>query len=183
MQKERIAVLGISIGTRRVGIAILKDNELVDWRVKTFKGQWCSYKLSAIQRWFEKVAEFYSVDAIALKIPGLIESSPGLKDLIGYCRAQFNCKGINVAVFTIGDLKAQFLPQGRNNKKALLECITEKFPEVYLASRKEKSNRNPHYISMFEAIGAAHLLCQKQLEEKTNKLLKSSARKKTIVAR
>lgn len=155
MPKEKTAVLGISIGTRKLGVGVIKDGELLDWRVTVFKGIWSNHKLSRIIRYIELYALRYQVLSIALKVPSLIDSSPGLQPLITTVIEQCSRDQINVGTYRIEDLKRYCFPDERSNKKALTQYLLDKFPEIYSAARKEKQNRNPYYTPMFEAIIAA----------------------------
>lgn len=161
MQKEKIAVLGISIGTRKVGLSIIKDGELLDWRIAMFKGTWSQAKFEKILKYIDRFAIRYQAYSIALKVPSLLDSSPGLQDLIKAIVKRFREKGIKTDIYRINDLKNHCLAGAKGNKKAIVEFIVQKFPEVYGASKKESGNRNPYYIPMFEAILASLIFLKK----------------------
>lgn len=164
MQKEKIAVLGISVGTRKLGISIMKDGELLDWKVTVFKGQWSQAKLASIVRYIDRCATKYQAQVIVLKVPSLVESSPGLQTLITEIKTYFTQKQNTVLQYRISDLKRFCFPNERSNKKAFVDYIEEKFPEVHCAIKKEKRNRNPYYTPMFEAIIASQVYYSKNSE-------------------
>jgi len=80
-------VLGISPGTRLTGLALLRDGELTDWRVKTFKGPWSESKLRDIVFALKTYIDDTGVSVVALKKPDVFRTSNGLERLISELKA------------------------------------------------------------------------------------------------
>jgi hypothetical protein len=165
MHNEKMNVLGISMGTRRIGVAIVSDVELVEWHVKVFRGQWGATKLHMIKKHLEKLAVFYGVQVVAMKLPSQVRSSLGLRQLTRKLRQLCERNSITIKEYTLAHLKDYCFPGTKRNKSALIEHVATRYPEVYAAGRREWRNRNPHYTKMFEAIAAADL-CHKHLAGK-----------------
>ena len=67
MIREPITILGISPGTKYLGIAVLRGPELRDWRVKAFKGRWSEGKLGKIEAVLASLVARYDPDILAVK--------------------------------------------------------------------------------------------------------------------
>lgn len=171
MQKEKIVVLGISLGTRRLGISVMQDGELLDWRMTVFKGKWSEVKLGKILGYLRRCINKHSIKVIVLKVPCLIESSPGLQTLITELKEKFTSKDTTVVQYNVTDLKRFCFPNQRCSKKALVEYISQKFPEVQSISAKEKHNLNPYYIPLFEAITASYMYQELQIPTQKRRLI------------
>jgi RNase H-fold protein (predicted Holliday junction resolvase) len=152
------ASIGLSIGTRKIGIAVITKTNLDCAKVWVFPGRWNEKKLYRIlQRVHRKVIKF-SVTSLSLKVPTPTHHTIGLKQLIvtikGYC-AKHN---ILLHVCTIQELKAHGISDGRKNKKVLVQTLGDKYPQLHHIAQKELKNRNSHHTKMFEAVAAAELL-------------------------
>ncbi len=157
MKKQTPHVLGISIGTRKIGIAVMKSNRLLEWKVCSFKGPWSKEKLRQIIETIKKEAQPFPITALALKIPSIVHHTESLQALIlaihQYCTAEM----LSLQVYSLPELKAELTTDGRKTKKALVKHVAEKYPELHNICKKEHQNRNKHYTKMFEAIAAAEL--------------------------
>lgn len=166
--RRSLPVIGISIGSRKIGVAIITKTNIDCAKVWVFPGRWNEKKLYRIlQRMHRKVKKF-SVTSLSLKVPTPTHHTTGLKQLIvsikGYCAKQ----NILVHMCTIQELKAHGISDGRKNKKVLVQALGDKYPQLHHIAQKELNNRNSHHTKMFEAIAAAELL-QKILEQQNKK--------------
>jgi len=150
-----MAVLGISVGTRRAGIAVMRNGELIDYKVKSFKGAWSMRKQKEIIQLFTKYFEFYGVTHIAIKTVHPLHSSKTLDSLIRQvCKKGIDC-GIKNERFTLKEMKhrVNISPNG-----SIMEYIHDSFPELRREYCKEKKSFHPYYIKMFEAIVLAKII-------------------------
>lgn len=149
-------ILGISPGTRIIGIGVIQNGELVEWQVKTFKGSWSQEKLSLILGMIQGLCEFFSVDTIALKAVSPLRSSPHLVKLTNQIITLSDNIQVSLLQLSIHDLKWNAGRHGKNSIAELMEFMTEQYPVLKRAYLKERNNLNPYYLKMFEAIAAAH---------------------------
>jgi len=157
------AVLGISIGTRKIGLAVMQKGQLLESKVAAFKGPWSDEKLASIMQCIQKCKEHFTASAIAMKIPNIAHHTDGLQTLITAIQHYCSTQKLKVQVYTITELKEALLSDRRKTKRALVAFIGEKYTELYKEYRKEYSNRNKHYTKMFEAIAAAELFSREHL--------------------
>ena len=74
-----VTVLGISPGTRYVGIAILRNGELYSWKIKSYKGMYDPAKVDRTLSYVEELIIMQVIHSIACKIPHSKRTSPVLK--------------------------------------------------------------------------------------------------------
>lgn len=140
-----------------MGIAIIKDTELVEWRMKVFNDNWSQVKLEKILSTLQGIIEKNDVTVIALKVLHSTRSSEGLNQLISAITALTKSKQIALYSCSITDIKAHCSLLKRCNKGVIVEYVLDKHPELHREYQREQGNLNPYYIKTFEAIAVARL--------------------------
>ena len=149
------AVLGISPGTRVVGLAVIRDGELVEWKVKTFKETWSTEKRKAILGTIRRLCQYHTVGALCIKKIDPLRSSPQLDRLMRNFVKQAKRYGIKAQLYSLSDLDYDLRTGKRQTKDKLAEQVAEHHPEVKDAYLRERNNRREYYTKMFEAIAMA----------------------------
>lgn len=150
------AILGVSLGTRIVGLALLRSGELVEWHVKSFKHKWSDDKRAAIITSIKQLCELNGVRKIALKKIQPQHLSLPLINLQSSVISFAHAHKIALHQYALSDL-AYENRGGRRTKKTLSEAIAKKHPRLRNAYLKEHSNRREYYSKMFEAIAIAEI--------------------------
>lgn len=153
-------ILGISPGTRYVGVAMLRNGDLYDWKVKTYKGSWSEDKLSKAIEYIEGLIITHVIHHIACKIPHTSRSSFGLNALIEKIKKIAKEYKIELHIYSVNDLKS-FFKKDISNKSQLANHLAVKHPELSLELDKEQRSNHSYYSKMFEAI-AAGMHCHKE---------------------
>jgi hypothetical protein len=155
-------ILGISLGTRTIGMAMMVNGELVDWYVKAFKGIWSEQKKELILDTIDRMRERYTAGAfaitlkgLAVKIPDAIDRYAAVRDLHTDINLLAQQKGIATETFSIRSLKV--FCDVRNKKEIRIKTF-ELYPELKGEFKKDVQNRNGYYMKLFEAVLAAHVL-------------------------
>jgi len=146
--------LGISPGTRIMGIAILKNSELIEWKIKTFKGRWSQVKQHCIITAIKKVIKQYGITEIAFKTPDPKRSSPELNRLIAAVKKLAVKNEIKVYSCSLSDLKCTY---SKVTKAELWEHIALQYPELFFEYQREQMNSNSYYEKIFEAVACAKM--------------------------
>ena len=150
-------VLAINPGTRYLGMALFRGNQLKDWRVKILKGRWSKEKLqkalTIILTWIER----YRPDLLAIKRLHPARSSRGLTSLQTQIQRICLRKKLALTQYSIKYLENIFCPEDRKNKRSLAEGVAADYPALYFELNIEKLRKNSYHIRMFEAValGAA----------------------------
>ena len=158
MQPKGHTILGISPGTRHLGYAVLKDRELIEWRLKTFRGEWSKEKLQKMLRFIEHEICKYEPNVIALKIPHPKRSSPALNELVKAIQHLAKIYQIEVMLFCIEDL-VRLSKDGRQTKKGLIDHLTSNYPSLLNECKKDTNNPKGKYEKVFEAVAAIMVPC------------------------
>lgn len=150
--------IGLSLGTKSIGIAVLKKQELRDYRVIRFRGIWSQDKKERI---IKSILSFISLRhqyAVGIKVPESTYRSRQLNDLLQGLQKSLEQLKIGFELYTIHDLKAHCFPTQRANKKSLISCVGNKYPQLFHPYKRETRNRHAHYSKLFEATVAAELI-------------------------
>jgi hypothetical protein len=162
METKTQTILGINQGTRYMGLAVISGTALRDWKVKTLKGKWSRAKLKHALRMIGGLLNHYQPSAIAMKRLAPCRSSRSLQTLTANIRKVAKAKRIKTFEFSISDLRRHHSGEEMiRNKKQLAEVLATQYPDLYFELEKEKRNRNPYYMRMFEAVALAAMLSDK----------------------
>lgn len=157
-----VTILGISPGTRYIGIALQRNGILYDWRIKSYKGVWSEEKLLKVVTYIETLIVTHVVEHIACKIPHMGRCSEGLKLLIEKIKSIAKKCNSKIHLYSIAELKALFTTSIQN-KGALVSYLAETLPELRHLLKKEMRNKNTYYVKVFEAI-ATTVHCHNSLK-------------------
>lgn len=154
MQNQKDNILGLSVGTQLMGMALMKGRSLEDWQVKNFEGKWSNMKLRIIVQTVDRYIQDHSVRLVALKVPEECRSSSALEMLTDALIRLCESKNIPLNTFTITDLKMYC---GAINKKELVQYILAIYPELSSVSAKSQKVKKVYYVKIFEAVLASML--------------------------
>lgn len=143
-------LIGISPGTRVMGLAVMHKGALLEWRVKTFKSKWSTAKQRNILNALERICVAYSVSVIAIKKLDPIRSSKQLDMLLRQFVQQSELQGRQVYRYSLADLDYE-----ASTRKSLSEQVSAKHPELKQKYLRERENSSEYYTKMFEAIAIA----------------------------
>lgn len=149
------AILGISPGTRIIGLAIIRNGELVEWKVKTFKEMWSSEKRKAILKTIDRLCEYHNVGILSLKKVDPLRSSSAVDKVVAAIIRQAERQRIKVVQYALSDLDYDLATGKPQNKDKLIASVAAKHPELRHAYQKERNNRREYHTKMFEAIAMA----------------------------
>lgn len=155
---RKCRVLGLSIGTRRIGVAVVERNSIFDCQMKSFKGVWSERKLRSILATIEEYIAAYRICHMAIKLPPTYSHSDGIAHLLRQIRGLAKSNRCTFHTYTISQLKKAW-GEAAQNKRHLMLQVLEKYNLVQLYNREIK-NRNKYYEKVFEAVGVADMVLQ-----------------------
>ena len=155
MPKKTLKIIGVNPGTRYLGISVFQDSDLRDWRIKVFQEKWSGEKITKIKKTILSLINDYEPNILAIKKLHPSRSSKNLKLLTAWIKESCRRKGLRILQFSIKELEDFFLPNEKLNKKNLTKKISTEYPELIHQINREKSNKNPYYIRMFESVALA----------------------------
>lgn len=154
-------ILGISPGTRYLGIAIFQDGNLHDWKIRNFIGVWSEGKLENTLAYIEELIINQFIKKIACKLPHSSRSSLGLREQIEKIKEIAKRFKIDLHIYSIDELKQHF-KFDISNKEDLAEYLCGKYPELIKTFNKLRTSKHGYHLKAFEAV-AAGLHCHNKI--------------------
>jgi len=155
-------ILGISLGTRLIGIAVIRNGELIDYRVKTFKQRWSKEKQKEILGFIQTLIEYFTVQEVVVKPCNPLRASKRINQLSLELKKLLGGRKVNTHFYSLATVKLGLAIKSKN-KEGLMEAITERYFELRKIYLKEINNRHSYYEKMFEAIAIAKW-CSNEME-------------------
>lgn len=152
-------ILGISLNSRTLGMAVLDGQSLVDYQIRLFKEAWTTEKLGRIISCISSYRQEYPVQQVSLVVPANHHSSPEIKKLITQVKIHCKKRKLPLCCYKANALEA-LCEEARAKKKALMQALSLLYPELSLAQKKEQQNKKRYYSKLFEAVGVATLQAQ-----------------------
>lgn len=147
-------MIGISLGTRIIGIAIWKHGTLEDWGTKIFTGPWSARKMVHILNILETYIKNYNVSCITIKRPDSPQTSEGLEELINGIKALATRLKLAFRQYSLKDLKNYC--NGAKTKEDILSYILCHYPQVGMNMHVTKMNFNYH-MRCIEAVALVNI--------------------------
>lgn len=147
-------ILGISIGTRNVGLAVIRLRKLTDYRIRTFAGAWNDEKCESIWGMIEAVIKQYGITDITMKLPPPSHQSGNIRQLTNGIKELAKWFYIEVHTCTIQDIKRLYGTSGRGGKKGLAAAIVEKYPEMRVRGTLSRQSE-AYNAKLYEAVACA----------------------------
>lgn len=154
MVVERTTIIGISPGSRYLGVAILKGSKLIDWRIKVIRAKTLIERINILERIILKLNRIYRPNYIALKGVHSSRSSRQLDGLLIAIREFSERLEIDIHEYSLEKIKAILLDGKKGNKRMLGEHLASMYPVLYRELR-EKKNTDKYRIKIFEAVAVA----------------------------
>ncbi len=148
-------VLGISIGTRRNGVAVIRGSELESAQIHSICGKWSSKKREAFIGVFRRYVSRYCIDTIVIKIPKQSHFTLALKQLIRAVDEYVKKQGCLIEYTTIENIK--HAEPSIKNRNHLREFVVSRYPELAHEKNRDIRNKQPYYMKLFEATIVAHI--------------------------
>lgn len=151
---EPKTILGLSVNTRTIGLALLSQGQLKDLAIQLRKEPWTPQKkeriLASLRPWCS-----YSIHSIALSMPRESHLTREIKELLDVIRLFFTKEKITLKAYPV---KAVYQFCGNARKRTeLMAKLVLLHPELIGYYQKETANKNKYYIKLFEAVGVASL--------------------------
>lgn len=148
-------ILGISIGTRTSGIAIISKRGLISWNTLSFKNTWSENKANHIIRKYEKYLHKQAVTVVVLKVPRISHHTEAIMSLLQKVNAIVAKHGCMVEYKSQEQIKTA-VPHIKNQRDLIIHTANL-YPVLMGNQEKELNNRNSYHDKMFEAVLVAHL--------------------------
>lgn len=156
-----MAILGLSVNARMLGLAVISRDLLLDYHFRLRKDLWTPRKreiiLASLQPWFNQ----YNIKSVALTIPYEKQTSTQTKKLLESIKEYFSKRKIQLCSYPAQALHSFCKEVKTKTKKEMMREITLRYPELSYLYRKEMANKNKYYVKLFEAVAVATIHSQR----------------------
>jgi RNase H-fold protein (predicted Holliday junction resolvase) len=154
-----MTILGISIGTSRTGVCLLKDGVLLDRHIHHYHAVWSDAKLRLIMNRYRQYVKKYNVTAIMIKIPSLHKHTNAITSILKQVERLAKEHGCLFDLITKSELKHV---TGMRSTNELIDYTKRLYPELSSLFEKGSENEHLHYRKLFEAVLSAHIFKERQ---------------------
>jgi hypothetical protein len=165
MLKKPLRIIGINPGSKYLALAIFRGSDLRYWGIKVLKGKWSKEKIEKTKEILSNLISQYDFNVSVIKKLHPSRSSKNLNRFAAKIKEFLKAKGLRIYEYPVKDLEKFFSPEERINKNRMAELIASEYPFLFQVLEKEKRNRNPYAIRMFEAI-ALGIRCFHQIDKR-----------------
>jgi Holliday junction resolvasome RuvABC endonuclease subunit len=155
--------MAINPGSKYLGVAFFERSDLQYWGIKAFKGRYSKEKVKKIKMILSDFINRYGPNILAIKKLHPSRASTNLNQVAVKIRELSRRRGLRICQYSLKDLKNFFSLGIKINKKEMAELTVAQYPFLTHSFEKEKRNKNPYFIRMFEAI-ALGIVCFNQLD-------------------
>jgi hypothetical protein len=159
-------VLGLSLNTRMVGLAVISGTLLIDYQISLKKGSYGDIKREKIIASLQTWCTSYTIISIALAIPHEKHSNSKINELLESLQAYFSEKKVSITTYPPKILHHFCEENVSKTKKRGMKGLTEIYPELIHCYNKEMRNKNKYYVKLFEAVAVATLESRKLKKRK-----------------
>ena len=154
-----MTILGISIGTTRTGVCILKDGVLLDRHIHNYQDLWSENKLRIIINRYKQYILKRNVTAIIVKIPPLKKHTKPITQILKRIEAlakEYHCE---FDLITKSEMK---YITGVRSTNELIKYTLLLYPELTATIEKGGQNDHSYYKKLYEAILCAYIYKERQ---------------------
>lgn len=152
-----MAVLGISTNTRLLGTAIIHKGLLTEYQVRLYKASWSPSKATRIITSLEPCVRRYCITEVVLSIPPKHHQTREFQHLALRLDEYFKSLGIAVSIVTRHEVLSLCTVGHKKTKKALMESLVLRYPELTYCYQREMRNKKKYYVKLFEAVAVTIL--------------------------
>ncbi|HZY38141.1 MAG TPA: hypothetical protein VFE53_15905 [Mucilaginibacter sp.] len=156
--------LGLSFSTRMLGMAVFKENTLIDYFLKLNKAKWSVEKREYILASLASCLEHYAIADVVILMPENHCLTEEFNKLLGAIQSFFQEYNVPTILYDVRDIYHEFGSPVRRTRNSLMKHLVIFYPELDKYYQKELTNKNKYYIKLFEAVAAGghHWLKQNQ---------------------
>ena len=144
-----MTVLGISIGTSRIGVCVLQDDTVLDRRVHNFPTTWSDTKLRIILNRYKQYLHKYQVNAVVVKIPPVQRHTKALLRLIRRVEAMAKEYYCEFDLITKNEIKHTL---NLRSTDEIIRYAKVLYPEFSALYEKGIATNHSFYKKLYEAV-------------------------------
>ena len=185
MQLQPTTLLAIDPGTRELGFAVMRNQELLYYGVKTIVNRKKpSNVLQVAGEFVMKMIEKYQPSVLAIEEMFVTQKNSALLNIIAAeIKVLAKEQNLEVREYAPTSVRKSLCQSGRATKREVAKLMSEQFPELLRYYRRTRAWELDYYASLFDAV-AVGVVCLREIEyskeiKDNQKELRSPQHKKT----
>jgi Holliday junction resolvasome RuvABC endonuclease subunit len=162
LRSNDVRVLGIAPSSRGFGFAVLEGDGLVDWGVKSVRGDKNPQSLAKVK----ELITFYVPQAIILEdTSASSRRAPRIRELAAQIVETAKSYGIRVVSLSRRQIRQVFFADGQGTKHAIAEVLSKRFPNelgLRLPPKRRPWMSEDHRMGIFDAVALVVVFRLKQ---------------------
>jgi crossover junction endodeoxyribonuclease RuvC len=149
-------ILALDPGTREMGVAVLQSDELLDYRVKTFRnGRRVKDLLIQVADSMNELLDLYKPDVVVIEKPFFAKTkrSALLIFLVQELRRGVRGRGAILKLIGPQEVRARLVGNARATKRDVARKVIERFPEMREYFHPGDHWQERYWGHVFDAVG------------------------------
>jgi hypothetical protein len=147
-----------------LGMAIFKENMLMDYFLKLHKAKWSVEKQEFILASLASCLAHYAITDVVILMPENHCLTDDFNKLLAAIQSFFEERTVATVIYEVNEVYRAFGSPVKRTRDSLMKRIVIFYPELEKYYAKELMNKNKYYVKLFEAVAVAghHWLKQQQ---------------------
>lgn len=147
-------IVGISVSTRMLGLAIFSNSQLIEFQSKLLKEKWTDSKPGLFIANLASCTRHFTINRLVLSIPEQHYRTIEFEKLYQAIKKYAYEKKITIKEVPRPLLRKLCMPGKKKNKESEMATMVQCYNELLPIYEKEMLNKNKYYEKAFEAVGS-----------------------------
>ncbi|MBI3365992.1 MAG: hypothetical protein HY033_13945 [Ignavibacteriae bacterium] len=148
-------IIGLSPGSRHIGVAVLQDGTLKEWRITGIRAGMLEQKVQMLRRMLDRLYNSYQPTSIAIKGVRPSKNFLQLNRVTREIKQFAQERDMNMRIFSLGQLKNILKVPNRKDRCFMADVIAEHYPVLYSELQQRIVRNNSYSLKLFEAVVVA----------------------------
>ena len=145
-------ILGLSPGSRDIGVAVLQDGTLKEWRIVSIRAKTLQEKIQMLKQILNRLHRSYQLTSVAMKGIHLHPSFVQLECVTHEIQSFAHEHRLRVQIFSLTKLKNTLMVPKGEDRCFMADLIADHYPVLYSELRRRIIRNNSYSLKIFEAV-------------------------------
>ena len=148
-------IIGISPGSRYIGVAVLRGCELRDWRIKVIRAKTDEERMSNLRSVFSKLLIWYRPNLVAMKSVHKSRGSNALRTVVESVRGITREHVLPLEEYSLETIKQKVGQRVSKSKRQMSIELATTYPSLQKLLKDLVDSKTYYQIRVFEAVAVA----------------------------
>jgi Holliday junction resolvasome RuvABC endonuclease subunit len=158
MKKNNKRILAVDPGARETGVALIDDNELIHYGVKSFNNANATEPLlHQVQRVFTKLIQDYAPTTLVIEKPFWVqyETLCNLGAVADKIKSVAESNSLEIVEYSPKTVRKHICRSGKATKLETAKIICDHYPELLNHLHQDKKCKEKYWSHVFDAVAVA----------------------------